>query len=94
MSVANGGTLFSDETAMDHNRSFQTRSYDLTGLSLFAGTPYTVTVAMRDLVGNGAYFAADGITLEGTAILIIPEPSRASLLLISAFLLLFHRRRR
>lgn len=92
VSIEDGnGAIFSDDSAMTHNRSFQNRSYDLTGLSLLAGTEYTVTVAMHDLVGNGAFFVSNGITLEGDLIA-IPEPS--SIWMLAAGVALMCRRKR
>jgi hypothetical protein len=85
-------TVFSEtKSAIAYNGTFLTQNFDLTGISLEASKTYFVEVGMNNLVGDGAYFSSDSLTLSA-----VPEPSGFAFLAVSlsAGLVTLRRRRK
>ena len=78
VSITNGGTVFTETRSVDYepvsSPPFLTQTYDLTGTSLSASTTYTVSVTMNNMVGAGAFFAADNFSISAVPSA-VPEPS-------------------
>jgi len=68
-------TVFTNTQTVTYDGNWKLETYDLTGKSLAASTAYTVTITMNNLVGGGAYFTSDYVTLTA-----VPEPSSLALL--------------
>ncbi len=68
-------------------------TFDLSGITLDAGTTYTFSVNQNNLQTGGAYATYDGFTLNG-AVVAAPEPGAALLASLAGLGMLVRRRRK
>lgn len=69
-------------------------TFDATGTTLNAGTTYTIAINQNNLQGGGAFAYFNGFTVNGEAVVAIPEPSTYAILGLAGAAIAWRRRRR